>query len=225
MMQRAKHISRRSFVATAGAFIAAPVAKAATLPVPPSNEINFKVFRNGSPIGEQMMKFTQSGNRLTVESQANLVVRIAGIPFFRYHAEVVEHWVDGVFSRLDSRVNHNGQKLVVQANEIPNGFAIESTKAGNYTYTGTPRMLPMTYWNKAMLDAMILNVETGHHYPAIVNSPGWNWLPTVEGGKIQAQRFDVTGHLHFSVWYDQNQEWAGLAFNVDGHEMFQKYTS
>lgn len=171
------------------------------------------------------MQFTQNENRLTVESRADLVVRIAGIPIFHYRADIVEHWQDGAFYHLESRVNHNGEKLAVLADKIPGGFAVESTKAGNYSYTGPLGMLPMTYWNKAMLKAMILNVETGHHYPAIVQSPGWNWLTTVEGGKILAQRFDVTGHLHFSVWYDQTGQWAGLEFHVDGHERFQKYAS
>lgn len=220
-----KMMERRRFLATTAAFISAPAAKAAMLPVPASREIRFKIFRNGSAIGEQLMKFTQNGNLLKVESHADMVVRIADIPIFHYHADVIEHWQDGAFYQLNSQVNHNGEKRTVLADKIPGGFAVQSTRAGNYHYTGALGMLPMTYWNKAMLKAMILDVETGHHYPAIVNSPGWDWLTTVEGGKILAQRFDVTGHLHFSVWYDQTQQWAGLEFHVDGHEMFQKYAS
>jgi hypothetical protein len=137
----------------------------------------------------------------------------------------VERWTGGQFHRLDSKVNHNGTHLSVQANPIPGGFAVESTKSGDYQYTGAPQMLPLTYWNKAMLNAMILNVETGKHYPAIVSSPGWNKLPTAEGGIVIAQRFDVTGKLHLSVWYDQNNQWSGLQFHVDGNEMFQKYVT
>lgn len=218
-------IERRGFLAGAAALIATPAAAASfpPLPVPASHEMRFKIFRNGSPIGEQSMTFTQSGNSLRVNSQADMVVTIADIPIFHYRAEIVELWQDGVFHQLDSRINHNGEALTVLANPIPGGFAIESTKAGDYHYTGSPGMMPMTYWNKAMLESMILNVETGHHYPAIVHSPGWNWLPMVGGGKILAQRFDITGHLHFTVWYDQNDQWAGLTFNVHGHELFQKY--
>ena len=220
------HIKRRGFLAGAATFIIPLAARASSLPaIPASREIHFKIFRNGTAIGEQLMNFTQIGNRLIVDSTADMVVRIAGIPIFHYRAEVVEHWLDGNFHQLESHINHNGEKLIVAANPIPNGFAIESTKAGDYQYTGSQKMMPLTYWNKAMLESMILNVETGHHYPATVNSPGWNWLETVEGGKILAQRFDVTGHLHFSVWYDQSGQWAGLEFHVDGHERFQKYAS
>lgn len=205
--------------------MAAPAAMATTLPVPASKQLHFKIFRNGTAIGEQFVSFAQTGSNLKVNTQADMVVRIAGIPIFHYHADVTEHWRAGEFYQLKSQVNHNGDHLMVSANPIAGGFAIESTKAGNYDYVGTQKMMPLTYWNKAMLQAMILNVETGHHYPAIVQSPGWNWLKTVEGGRILAQQFDITGELHFNIWYDQTGEWAGLAFNVDGHEMFQKYVA
>ncbi|MGE4483184.1 DUF6134 family protein [Acidocella sp.] len=216
-------LERRGFLAGAAALAATRPALAAPLPIPPGNEMRFKILRNGSPIGEQHMKFTQSGDDLRVDINADLVVTLAGIPVFHYRASAVERWSGGHFSRLDSQVNHNGTKLSVQADPIPGGYAVQSTKAGDYEYTGQPKMLPLTYWNKAMLKAMILNVETGRHYPAIVNSPGWNKLPTAEGGFVIAQRFNVTGKLHLSVWYDQYDQWSGLAFNVDGHETFQKY--
>lgn len=223
MKQLRQTIERRGFLAGAAALIATPAV--ASSPVPTSRAMRFKIFRNGTPIGEQSMTFTQSGNNLRVDSHADMVVKIAGIPIFHYRAEIVELWQDDMFQQLDSRINHNGETLTVLANPIPGGFAIESTKAGDYHYTGSPKMMPMTYWNKAMLDSMILNVETGHHYPAIVSSPGWNWLPMVGGQKVLAQRFDITGHLHFTVWYDQNDQWAGLTFDVHGHELFQKYAS
>jgi hypothetical protein len=208
---------------TGGAAIAR--AQSTELPVPASGKLGFKIFRNGTPVGEHHLTFTQTGDQLLVEIEAALVVRVAGIPVFHYSASAREHWSGNVFSGVDSKVNHNGTKLEVHASPVSGGFAVQSTKAGNYTYTGEPAMMPLTYWNKAMLNAMILNIETGRHYPAIVSSPGWNYLPTAEGGKLLAQRFDVTGKLHLSVWYDQHAQWSGLEFNVAGDISFQKFVS
>lgn len=220
-----QRLERRGFLAGATALATAGPAVAAPLPVPPNGGMRFKILRNGSPIGEHHMTFTWMGNDLRVDINADMVVTLVGIPVFHYQASVVEYWSDRQFSRLDSKVNHNGRHLFVKANRIPGGFAIESTKAGDYQYTGSPPMLPLTYWNSAMLQAMILNVETGRHYPAIVHSPGWNRLATADGGTIVAQRFDVTGKLHLSVWYDQHNLWSGLEFHVDGDEVFQKYVA
>lgn len=197
----------------------------AALPVPPTGHMAFKVLHSGTPVGEHHLTFTQTGGVLRVDTNAALVVRLAGIPVFHYKIDAREYWSDGAFYALDSLVNHNGTALQVHARQIPGGFAIQSTKAGNYNYTGPQGMMPLTYWNKAMLEAMILNVETGRHYPAIVHSPGWNDLPTAEGGVLLAQRFDVTGKLHLSVWYDQYGQWAGLQFNAAGLVSLEKFVS
>ncbi len=218
-------MDRRRFLAAVGASALAVPACADELPVPPGNEIAFRVLRNGTPIGEHHLSFTRNGDDLRVEINVALAVKLAGITIFRYTGHAVECWSGGAFRTLDSYVNHNGTPLEVHAQPIAGGYTIKSTKAGNYDYTGQLPMLPMTYWNKAMLNAMILNVETGRHYPAIVNSPGWNYLPTAEGGTLLAQRFDITGKLHLSLWYDQYNQWAGMEFHVSGDEVYQKYVS
>lgn len=208
----------------AGVLLARPAA-AAVLPVPAAGQLSFKVLRSGTPIGEHHVTFTQTGGQLRVDTNSVLVMKMAGIPIYHYTVKASEYWSDGAFSGLDSQVNQNGTLLSVHAAPIAGGFAVQSTKAGNYNYTGQPAMMPLTYWNKAMLAAMILNIETGRHYPAIVNSPGWNDLPTAEGGVLLAQRFDVTGKLHLSVWYDQYGQWAGLQFRADGLVSLEKFVS
>jgi hypothetical protein len=204
----------------AGAMLAGPArAAAAGLPVPSSGVLDFQILRSGTPVGEHRLTFAQTGDQLRVDVNAAASGTVMGLIPFHYSCMATEHWSGGAFCGVDSKVNHNGTQLEVHAAPIAGGFAIQSTKAGNYNYTGQPAMLPLTYWNKAMLDAMILNIETGRHYPATVNSPGWFYLPTAAGGTVLAQRFDVTGKLHFSVWYDQYGQWAGLEFNIYGSEL------
>jgi hypothetical protein len=195
---------------------------AGTLPVPPSGEIGFEVLRNGSPIGEHHVIFTQNPDGdLLVNTSADLRVRVAGIQVYHYQMQVMERWSGGEFTSLDSHVNQNGTLLEVHAQQIAGGFAIQSTKHGNYNYTGPTPMMPLTYWNKSILQAMILNVETGGHYLGIVNSPGWNYLPTANDGTLLAQRFDITGKLHITLWYDQFNQWDGLEFNYLGDVTFR----
>lgn len=218
-----KKLERRAFLAGAAGLAVTRPAKAAALPVPPSGKMHFKILRNGSPIGEQHMAFVQSGDELNVQINADMLVRVAGIPVFRYQVDAVERWNGGNFSGLDSKVNHNGSQYNVHASQIAGGFAVQATKAGDYQYTGSPEMMPMTYWNKAMMQSMILNIESGRHYPASVSSPGWFHLPTADGSSVVAQRFDLSGKLNLTLWYDQNDQWSGMEFHVNGDEVFQKY--
>jgi len=222
-------MDRRLFLLSAGATALAGPAFGDNLPVPPSGQIGFKVLRNGTPIGEHHLNFTRSGDDLAVDIAVALDVYIAGIRFFHYTLAATERWSGGVFQSLESKINHNGTMLEVQAHKVAGGYDVQginhSDPSKNYPeYTAPPNTMPLTYWNKAMLNGNILNIETAHSYPAVVNSPGWDELPTAEGGTLLAQRFDVSGKLHLTVWYDRNNQWSGLEFHVSGDETYEKIT-
>jgi len=223
-------MDRRQFIAGSGVLFLARPAFADALPVPPGNEIGFKVLRNGTPIGEHHLNFTTSGDTLAVAVNVALQVKFAGITVFRYALQATETWQGGVFQSLQSTINDNGTSLEVQAQKTADGYLVQginhTNPAKSYPqYTAPPNTIPLTYWNKQMLNGTILNIQTAHSYPAVVSSPGWNSLPTAEGGTIVAQRFDLSGKLHLSVWYDKNNAWSGLEFHVNGDETYQKFTA
>lgn len=220
-------IDRRGFLAGAAAACVAMPAWADDLPVPPGGRIGFKVLRNGTPIGEHHLTFTRSGDDLAVDVAVGLDVYVAGIRFFHYTLAATERWSGGVFQSLESKINHNGSMLEVHARKVAAGYDVvginHANPAKNYPeYTAPANTMPLTYWNKALFGGTILNVETAHSYPAVVTPAGWNSLPTAGGGTLVAQRFNVTGKLHLSVWYDQNNQWSGLEFHVSGDETYQK---
>ena len=170
-------MDRRQFLANAGALVLAGPALAGTLPVPPSERIAFKVFRNGTAVGTHELVFTQDGDNLTVLTNMAFVVTIAGIPIYHYHLVATEKWSGGVFRSVESKVNNNGTRLEVQAHQTASGYEVvdinHHNPAKSYPeYTAPPNTVPLTYWNKAMLNGTILNVDTAHSYPPIVSTPG-----------------------------------------------------
>jgi hypothetical protein len=161
------------------------------LPVPPGGAIGFKVLRNGNAIGEHHLNFTRDGADLRIDIAVNLLVTVMGIAVFRYTAMGTERWSGGVFQSLDTQVNHNGNPLEVHAHKVANGYDVVGINHNNPEksypeYTAPPNTMPLTYWNRASFNGTLLNVETAHSYPAIVNSPGWENLPTANGGTITA---------------------------------------
>jgi len=220
-------MDRRQFLVNAGALVVAGPALADTLPVPASGRIAFKVFRNGTAVGTHELVFTQDGDDLTVLTNMAFVVTIAAFPIYRYSLVATEKWSGGVFRSVESKVNNNGTRLEMRAHQTALGYDVvdinHNNPAKSYPeYTAPPNTVPLTYWNKAMLNGTVLNVDTAHSYPPIVSTPGWNGLPTANGGSIVAQRFDVTGKLRLSVWYDQMAQWSGLQFNLRGSWNYEK---
>jgi hypothetical protein len=206
-------MDRRSFLLNASAY---------ALPVANGNEMHFKIYRNGAAVGEHVISFSQSGDDLTVSTNARFVVTVAMIPVFHYTCTATERWSNGVFQTVDSAVNFNGSPLEVHAARTANGYHVEGTHMP--LYTAPSNTLPLTYWNKAMINGTILNIQTAHSYPVMVTSPGWFNLPTVTGGTLIAQRFDLTGKLRMSIWYDRDNTWSGLEFQKSGDFKFVKET-
>jgi hypothetical protein len=212
-------MDRRSFLLGAAAF-AMPV-------IPSGNSESFKVLRNGVVIGEHHLAFSGTAANPIVDINVALLVKFAGIPVYRYALTARETWEGGGFSKLHSAINNNGTQLEVEAHKVDAGYLVTGTNHSNPAkswpqYTAPPDTLPLTYWNKQMLKGNILNIQTAHDYRVNVVSPGWNALPTADGGTITAQRFDLTGKLRLSVWYDQKDAWSGLAFSINGNETYQK---
>ena len=216
-------MDRRQFMAGGCACALPAAAAAAVLPVPASGKIGFEVLRNGDRIGEHHLSFSGSGGDIDVAIEVGLLVKMMGIGVFSYAAHAVESWRGGAFQSLRSQVNDNGTQLQVRADRTKNGYSVESTRVP--LYTAPPNMLPLTYWNKQMLNGTILNIQTGHTDVVTVTPGVWNSLPTAEGGNILARRYDITGKLHLSVWYDQSNAWSGLEFHVKGDEAYRKITA
>lgn len=205
-------MDRRSFLLNASAY---------SLPVPAGDHLHFRVLRNGNPIGDHFIHFKPSETGLAVSTAGSLLVKFAGIPVFRYSVRATEYWEKGVFRQLDSAVNFNGTPLTVHAERVGDGYSVRGTRVPRYV--APPNLLPLTYWNKMMMEGTILNIQTAHCYPVTVHSPGWNALPTANNGTITAQRFNLTGKLHMSIWYDEDNNWSGLAFKKSGNISYEKY--
>jgi hypothetical protein len=223
-------IDRRHFIAATGAVALARPARAAGLAVPPGNAIGFQVLRNGSPIGEHHLRFTQNGDDLTVDIDIALTVTLAGLTLYRYSLTGNTKYTGGVFTGLDTVVNDNGKHLEVHAHKVAAGYEVVGVNHNDPSksyprYTAPPNTLPLTYWDRNMLNGTILNIETAHSYPVTVTPAGWFKMPTAEGGAITAQRFDVTGKLNLSVWYDQHNQWTSLEFHIKGDETYKKIVS
>lgn len=221
-------IDRRAFIGGISATsLALPTLARAALPVPQGNRISFDVLRNGTKVGIHTLTFTQNGNDLSVAINVDLLIKVLAVPVYTYTIDATELWSGGVFQSLMSKVNNGGTHLEVQAHKVAAGYDVvginHNDPSKSYPeYTAPPDTMPLTYWNKAMLKANILNIQTAHSYPAVVKPSNWNKLPTAEGGSIVAQRYDVTGKLDLTVWYDQMQAWSGLNFNYQGDFVYEK---
>ena len=195
------------------------LAAAVSLPVPKGDRLAFDVYRNGSRIGRQTVGFHRAGKALTVTTGVELKVSLLGSTLFRYHGRIVEHWRGGRFEAAESHLDDDGTRHVVMARRVAHGVAISGDRVKSYTAPADA--LPLTYWNKAVLEGPMINMQTGHTDNPTVTPGGWFKWPAVPSGAVTAREYRLTGALRLAIYYNRAGTWSGLSFHHRGHIVYR----
>jgi hypothetical protein len=187
-------------------------ARAASLPVPPSGSLAFRLIRHGSDIGAHTIRFEQRDSTLTVHIDVDVLVKFGPIPLVRYTHHAVEVWHDQVLTQLEASTDKNGTKLAMAGRRTEAGLSV--TGSGTAPYVAPEDALPTTYWNQRLLRSPMIGTQDGMLVHPVVRDLGPCPVPIVSGGEIQTTRYGLRGDLDLDLFYDQARTWAGMEFSV-----------
>lgn len=202
-------LNRRTVLAGA-AFLACPGLARAALPVPPGNALAFRIMRKGDRIGTHALTFSQSGETLNIDVKVEIVVKIGPIPVFRYNHDNKEVWTGTSLQGFESKTNDDGKPAFGRMQRSGAGFQVEGSKGG--LYTAPPNTLVATHWNKAELEAPMVNPQNGELLKLTTVPKGEELVALASGAKVKASRFALEGDQPLELWYDENGVWTALLF-------------
>lgn len=210
-------LTRRVLLCTpALAFCAGPAF--ASLPVPSKKALSFRIMRNGSDIGTHKLDFSQDGDALTVTVNVRMSVGIGPVRFFHYRHHTVELWNGDVFTNLDSKTDYDGTPAFCTVRRTGNELTVEGSKTQRYTAPGST--LAATHWNEAELKGPMINPENGEMMQPKISNLGNEQIAVASGAMIPAQHYSWRGKDTLDLWYDADNDWAGLKATVkDGSEL------
>ena len=177
---------------------------ASAAPLAEPEDIHFQVLRNGSPFGEHSVRFTRlPSGALQVETEIELKVQFGPLTVFRYEQNVEEAWdADGLVS-LAANTLRNGRHHLIDLDR-DSAFAT---------------LIPSSHWRGYEPGTeQILNTETGQPMAVTITDLGRREVVTGRG-PIEARGIRMTGTLSVDLWYDQNGDWVGCEFQVDGQSV------
>ncbi len=203
-------IGRRALLAGAAALLVSPSAGA--LPVPTGNRLDFRILRKGSQIGTHTLRFANTGDDLTVEVAADIVIGLGPIAFFRYRHRATERWRNGVVVSVDAETDDDGTKERMTARREGMSLVVEGTKAPRYVAPSTAS--PATHWNRRMLDGPLINTQNGLLMRPTIKMLGPGQVPTADGGSLRADHVTLRGDADLDTWYDATPAWVGLRFTA-----------
>jgi hypothetical protein len=217
-------MKRRLFLA---AMVSAGTARAAAADVFPYGPSHiFAAYRKGELIGHHAMRFRLEGEKQFVATSLDLSVKMFGVALYKYHYRCHEVWSWSTFLQLESQVDDNGTPYAVKAEHMPDAVDVERlapdvTSPQGQDSANRPKtvrdklpatILPSTHWNRLQVEqSALLNTQYGTISKFKVVNAGTEQVKTVTG-TLSATRYDFTGELRFSQWFDDRNRWVKAIF-------------
>ena len=163
-------------------------------------DLAFVVVREGREVGTHTVRFRAEGGLLRARSEVRIVVRLAGIPVFRYSHDTEETWRGDRLVALDSRLDNNGRPGLCEVRAEAAGLRLRGT-AGEALLP--PIAAPLTWWRAATFSGGVPLFDPRHGLPV---SPELRRRP--EGG---GQRVVLVGGEGAEIVFDPEGRWVGFS--------------
>ena len=187
------------------------------------NRIEFDIYRNNKHIGKHIFSFDRSGEKLSVKSEINFVIKKLGIVFYQYYVKGEEIYKDGKLVKFNSKTNQNGKEKFVNIILEENDLIIDGS---SYKGKVSSDYLIGTWWNHSIVKAKAqISAVSGRIIKQKVTFLG---KETIELGN---KSYD-TLHFNFSstdkklvkgkrlntyVWYEKKTlNWVKASFEKKG---------
>ena len=186
---------------------------ACTLPAAalPSGVFEYRIDRDGAPIGGQRLTITQQGEQTIVSMDLKVLVKIAFVTLYRFEQTRSETWQGARLIALDTRTNDNGDTLFLKGRADAADFAIETEKGRSTAPLG---LLPTGYWNIATVDqTRLIDAEDGRVL-AISVSRGAAVTLDLGSRQIDTRHYRISGDTEKELWYDASNVLVKIRFKA-----------
>jgi hypothetical protein len=167
-------------------------------------------------VGRHVITFACAGDELVVETRVTGEVKVLFVPIFQREARYREVWRGDRLVAFDSWFKDNGEIYEVKARADGEQTIIEGRrgriKAPSTIVSNHP-------WNHAVLDRPLLfDTQRGKLQRVRVTPAGEDTI-SVNGGRVRALKYLVTGDLERELWYGRDGEWLQSRLEYQGAEI------
>ena len=161
-------------------------------------------------VGQHRATFRAIDGGVEVRSASEITLKALFFTFYRFRYDSVAEWRAGALSKLTAAVDDNGDRRAIALVPVGDGLRL-TVDAGAPQAVAGP-LFPTNHWNRAVIDqGQVLNTLTGVLNQVRIRAGARAEVPT-ENGPVAATRYDYTGDLQTSVWYDDAGRWVAMRF-------------
>lgn len=182
------------------------------------DSIAFDVYRNGSLVGEQTVRFSEQGSSLAVDINFHLEIKALYITFYKMTYSSKSLWQNDKMTSLAARTDRNGTKSIVDAKAKGTVLVGDGPDGDFSTPLGT---YPTDHWNAGVIGSTkLINTINGHVNDIRLVAMGQEDI-TTNRGPVNATHYKYEGEIKNDVWYDQDGRWVHMSFSGDDGSLIE----
>jgi len=182
-----------------------------------AGETTYSIFRKGKNIGKHSLVVNSLDNRIEVQVDSKISIRILKIPVFKFRYTSTELWEDDLLLEVSSVTTTD--KEVEKASLKNNGKHSLLTYNDKQSKTNLIQQAT-NHWNiSAVEQTELFNTIKGLKSDVRVEFVG-NETLDVNGTILDTKHYAYSGDITAQTWYDKNSRWVKLAFiGSDGNQI------
>lgn len=179
----------------------------------------FEIFRNNKKIGFHKLSFQNIGDKIIVNTQIEMIVKLGILPIFSYFHKGKEIWINNEFIEAKTSTKKNNREFDFFA--IRKDSKIEIRSRGK-TFLVPGDSLITSYWQQNWFKKKTL-IDSQHGKKRLINVEKKN-IERIKtsNGYISAQRYKVKGtqdkpngkKIDYDIWYDKEKRWVKIKFYI-----------
>jgi len=172
--------------------------------------ISFEIFRDGKKVGRHKVNFSRDlYGVLTVSVEFDISINLLSIPIYRFGYRSRSSWKNGQLITIRADIDDNGETFFVNAVSSNRGVRISSPSG---IRTWNEHLFPTNHWNAGVLSQkQVLNTLNGEISSITIAAEGLEKV-RAEGKVIDAMRYEYSGDIDTTVWYDDQSRWVKMQF-------------
>ncbi|KJE34105.1 hypothetical protein UF64_16960 [Thalassospira sp. HJ] len=181
-----------------------------------SEILNFRVLKDGEPIGYEKVEITPTATGQTVKIETLTDVRVLFLKF-HYDHQRTEQWQDGKLVSVETTTNDDGTHYTWQASYDADCYVLAGKGVGKRD--ACDGAWPLTLWHEDVTGkADLFSVINAEPYTVNTQRVGEETV-MVESRETPAVHYEMSGDVERDLWYGTDGKLLKTSFKRKGYDI------
>lgn len=181
-----------------------------------SEMLNFRVLKDGEPIGYETVEITPTATGQTVTVKTLTDVRVLFLKF-HYDHQRTEQWQDGKLISVETTTNDDGTHYTWRASYVGDCYALQGKGVGKRD--ACDAAWPLTLWHEDVTGKTALfSVINAEPYAVKTEKVGEKTV-MVENHKTPATHYVMSGDVERDLWYGTDGKLLKTSFKRKSYDI------